>query len=182
MESRHIFQRLDELTRRELLSRGLTAAGWGSFAIVLGGGTIETVSFFFPRVVFRPPSTFRIGTPEAFLGNPEGADTYGVALVDERWKPTQRFFVVRERDRVYALSARCAHLGCTINWFADLRVFKCPCHGSEYHSNGVNFAGPAPRPLDRFRIALSADGQLVVDTSIVYEPERINVDGAFVKL
>jgi len=182
MESGHIFQRLDELTRRELLSRGLTAAGWGSFAIVLAGGTIETVSFFFPRVVFRPPSTFRIGTPEAFLGNPEGADTYGVALVDERWKPTQRFFVVRERDRVYALSARCAHLGCTINWFADLRVFKCPCHGSEYHSNGVNFAGPAPRPLDRFRIALSADGQLVVDTSIVYEPERINVDGAFVKL
>jgi cytochrome b6-f complex iron-sulfur subunit len=182
MESKHIFQQLGELTRRELLSRGLTAAGWGSFAIVLGGGTIETVSFFFPRVIFRPPSTFRIGTPEAFLGNPEGADTYGVALIDERWKPTQRFFVVRERDRVYALSARCTHLGCTINWFGDLRVFKCPCHGSEYHSNGVNFAGPAPRPLDRFRIGLSVDGQLVVDTSIVYGPERFGADGAFVKV
>jgi cytochrome b6-f complex iron-sulfur subunit len=182
MESKHIFQQLGELTRRELLSRGLTAAGWGSFAIVLGGGTIETVSFFFPRVIFRPPSTFRIGTPEGFLGNPEGADTYGVALIDERWKPTQRFFVVRERDRVYALSARCTHLGCTINWFGDLRVFKCPCHGSEYHSNGVNFAGPAPRPLDRFRIGLSVDGQLVVDTSIVYGPERFGADGAFVKV
>ena len=58
------------------------------------------------------------------------------------------------------LSARCAHLGCTVNWFGDQRIFKCPCHGSEYHSNGTNFAGPAPRPLDRFRIELSVDGQL----------------------
>ncbi len=182
METAQIFDRLEEMTRRELFSRGLSAAGWGSFAIVLAGGAIETVSFFFPRVIFRPPSTFKIGTPEAFVGNAEGADIYGVALVDERWKPTQRFFVVRERDRVYALSARCAHLGCTVNWFGDLRVFKCPCHGSEYHSNGVNFAGPAPRPLDRFRIVMGVDGQLVVDTSIVYGPERFSVDGAFIKL
>lgn len=182
MDTEAVLQHLSAMSRRELLSRGLTISGWGAFAVVLGTGAMETLSFLYPRVLFRPPSVFRIGAPDAFLGAGESADTYGVILVDERWKSKQRFFVVRERDRVYALSARCAHLGCTINWFADLRVFKCPCHGSEYHSNGVNFAGPAPRPLDRFRIALSADGQLVVDTSIVYEPERINVDGAFVKL
>jgi cytochrome b6-f complex iron-sulfur subunit len=133
-------------------------------------------------VLFRPPSTFRIGTPDGFLGAGESADTDGVILVDERWKSSQRFFVVRERDHVYALSARCAHLGCTVNWFGDLHVFKCPCHGSEYHSNGVHFAGPAPRPLDRFRIELNVDNQLVVDTSIVYGPERFAVDGAFVRL
>jgi cytochrome b6-f complex iron-sulfur subunit len=181
MDSRLAFQQLAELTRRELLSRGLTVSGWGAFAIVLGAGAIETVSFFFPRVLFQPPTTFRIGTPELFLASGENADVYGVLLVDDRWKSSHRFFVVRERDRVYALSARCAHLGCTINWFGDLRIFKCPCHGSEYHSNGVNFAGPAPRPLDRFRIEVNVDGQLVVDTGIIYGPERFNVDGAFVK-
>ena len=180
--SASILQQLTELTRREALARGITLAGWGSFAAVLGTGAIETVSFFFPRVLFQPPSTFRIGTPEAFLGSAEGADTYGVVLVDERWKSNHRFFVVRERDRVYALSARCAHLGCTVNWFGDLRIFKCPCHGSEYHSNGANFAGPAPRPLDRLRIELNVDGQIVVDTSIIYGPERFNVDGAFMKV
>jgi cytochrome b6-f complex iron-sulfur subunit len=150
--------------------------------VVLGTGAIETVNFFFPRVRFQPPSTFRIGTPDGFISSAERPDTYGVLLVDERWKPAQRFFVVRERDLLYALSARCAHLGCTVNWFADQRIFKCPCHGSEYHSNGANFAGPAPRPLDRFRIELSVDGQLVVDTGIIYSPDRFGVDGAFVKI
>ena len=177
-----IFDHLEEITRRELVSRGLTATGWGAFALVLGAGAIETVDFFFPRVLFRPPSKFRIGTPEAFVTAAEDADAYGVILVDERWKPSQRFFIVRERDRVYALSARCAHLGCTVNWFQDLHTFKCPCHGSEYRSNGTHFAGPAPRPLDRLRIDINVDGQLVVDTSIVYGPERFQVDGAFVRL
>jgi len=175
-------ERLVELTRREALSRGLAATGWGAFAMVLGTGTIETVSFFFPRVRFQPPSTFHIGTPEAFISSADRPDTYGVLLIDERWKSSQRFFVVRERDRIYALSARCAHLGCTVNWFSDLRIFKCPCHGSEYHSNGNNFAGPAPRPLDRFRIELSVDGQLIVDTGITYSPDRFGVDGAFVRV
>lgn len=172
----------EEISRRAALSRGLSIAGWGAFAVVLGAGAVETVSFFFPRVLFHPPSTFKIGSPEAFLGGEENADKYGVILVDQRWKSSQRFFVVRERDRVYALSARCAHLGCTVNWFSDSRIFKCPCHGSEYHSNGVHFAGPAPRPLDRHRIELNADGELVVDTGIVYGPERFNVDGASVRL
>jgi cytochrome b6-f complex iron-sulfur subunit len=182
MDTASVFQRLTEVSRREFLARGLTVSGWGAFAAVLGTGAVETVSFFYPRVLFRPPSTFRVGAPEEFLGAGETPDTYGVILVDERWKSSQRFFVVRERDRVYAFSARCTHLGCTINWFADPRIFKCPCHGSEYHSNGVNFAGPAPRPLDRFRIEVNVDNQLVVDTSITYGPERYGVDGAFVRL
>lgn len=175
-----IVERLVELSRREFLSRGLSAAGWGAFGVVLVAGAGETVDFFFPRVLFRPPSTFRVGTPETFLSRGGDADTYGVMLVDGEWKSEHRFFIVRERERIYALSARCAHLGCTVNWFGDQHIFKCPCHGSEYHSNGKNFAGPAPRPLDRFRISLSVDGQLIVDTSIIYGPERFNVDGAFV--
>ena len=182
MDRTGVLAQLTELTRREVLSRGLTVSGWGAFAVVLGTGAIETLNFFFPRVRFQPPSTFRIGTPDGFVSNAEHPDTYGVLLVDERWKPTQRFFVVREGDSIYALSARCAHLGCTVNWFGDQRIFKCPCHGSEYHSNGTNFAGPAPRPLDRFRIELSVDGQLIVDTGIIYSPDRFGVDGAFVRI
>ena len=177
-----VFQRLAELSRRELLSRGLAVAGWGGFAVVLGAGAIETVRFFFPRVLYRPPSTVRIGPPDAFVGGNADGDIYGVIFVDGRWKPSHRFFVVREPGRIYALSARCAHLGCTVNWFKDARTFKCPCHGSEYRSNGANFAGPAPRPLDRLRIELTSDGELLVDTDIVYGPERFNVDGAFIEL
>ncbi|HVM95933.1 MAG TPA: Rieske 2Fe-2S domain-containing protein [Candidatus Acidoferrales bacterium] len=171
-----------EITRREFVSRGLAAGGWGAFAAVIGVGGFETVRFFHPRVLYLPPSTFRIGEPDAFVSGGNDSDAFGVMLVDDRWKSQHRFVVVREHERIYALSARCAHLGCTVNWFSDLHIFKCPCHGSEYHSNGVNFAGPAPRPLDRLRITLNLDGQLVVDTSITYGPDRYDVDGAFVRV
>ncbi|MBI3951437.1 MAG: Rieske 2Fe-2S domain-containing protein, partial [Acidobacteria bacterium] len=60
------------------------------------------------------------------------------------------------------------HLGCTPNWLDSQKKFKCPCHGSGFRSSGVNFEGPAPRPLDRVKISLAADGQLLVDKSIVY--------------
>ena len=177
-----IINRLEQITRREFVSRGMTVAGWGAFGVVLGAGAYETVEFFFPRVIFRPPSTFRIGTSERFAGSAGDADTYGVILVDERWKARQRFFVVREVERIYAISARCVHLGCTVNWFGDRRIFRCPCHGSEYRSNGTHFAGPAPRPLDRFRIDMNTEGELIVNTSIVYASDRFDVDGAYVEV
>jgi cytochrome b6-f complex iron-sulfur subunit len=182
MDHTAILRQLTDATRREFVSRSLTVAGWGAFATVLAAGTVETIEFFFPQVLFRPPSTVRIGVIDAFLISVDGADRYGVVLVDERWKLQHRFYVVRERDRIYALSARCAHLGCTVNWFGEGRTFKCPCHGSEYRGNGLNFAGPAPRPLERLRIERNLDGELVVDTSIVYGPERFDVDGAFIRV
>lgn len=173
---------LDNLSRRDLLVKGAAAAGWGAFGLVVTTGALETLNFFFPRVVFRPPSRFTIGPVQEFTSAGGTPDQYGVILVDQRWKSTERFFLVREQERIHAASARCAHLGCTVNWFEDTRTFKCPCHGSEYHSNGVNFAGPAPRPLDRLRIELNAEGEIVVDTAIVYGPDRYGVDGAFVEL
>ncbi len=174
--------RLIELSRREFISRTLSVVGWGSFAAVLADGAFETVNFFYPRVVYSPPTTFRIGTPQVFLARDGNPDAYGVVFIDETFKPAERFFIVRAKDRVYALTARCAHLGCTVNWFPGLGIFKCPCHGSHYRSDGTNFAGPAPRPLDRLAISLSATGELVVNTALVYTAERAETDGAYVEL
>ena len=60
-------KRLPQLSRREVLSRGAAAAGWGAFGVVLLTGAVETIRFFFPRVIFRPPSRFKIGLLEEFL-------------------------------------------------------------------------------------------------------------------
>ena len=66
----------------------------------------------------------------------------------------------------------CTHLGCTPNWLsADLK-FKCPCHGSGFYITGINFEGPAPRPLERYKIKLSDDGQILVDKSKVFQQEK----------
>ena len=83
----------------------------------------------------------------------------------EKFKKEFRVWIVREEGGIYAVFAKCTHLGCTPRWLAAEKKFKCPCHGSGFFKTGLNFEGPAPRPLDRFLIKLSEDGQLVVDKS-----------------
>ena len=85
-------------------------------------------------------------------------------MVDERFKETRGVWVVNQEGRLYALIAICTHLGCPPNWLTEQNKFKCPCHGSGYYKNGVNFEGPTPRPLERAAISVDPqDGQLVID-------------------
>jgi cytochrome b6-f complex iron-sulfur subunit len=168
------------LTRRAFLNKGISVAGWGIMLTTLGAGLYEGMRFLYPSVVFHPPSKYVIGHVNDFITD-KRPDQYGVIFIDSRFKKNHRFFVVRDKDRVFALFARCTHLGCTVNWFEDLNIFKCPCHGSEFHSNGVEFAGPAPRPLDRHHITLDSEGNLIVDTALVYtkqefEDQRIYIE------
>lgn len=172
---------LPGISRRELLQKGLSVVGWGSLFALTAAGAVETVRFFSPSVVFHPPSTYEIGTIDDFsLGS--DPDSHGVIYVESKWKNEHRFFVIREQSRIYALFARCTHLGCTVNWFSGLGIYKCPCHGSQFYSNGVNFAGPAPRPLDRLKIFMNARGNLVVDTSVVYDIKEFEAQQAFIRL
>ena len=71
----------------------------------------------------------------------------------------------------YALITVCTHLGCTPSWLEGERKFKCPCHGSGFYITGINFEGPAPRPLERAGIRLAEDGMLEVDKSIKFQEE-----------
>jgi cytochrome b6-f complex iron-sulfur subunit len=103
----------------------------------------------------------------------------------ERWKEKYGVWIVRSTEAIYALVAVCVHLGCTPNWLAAQNKFKCPCHGSGYYVSGINFEGPAPRPLERAEITLSPDdGQIIVDkaTRYLYERGQWSDPKAFVKM
>lgn len=169
------------ISRREAILRGCSFIGWGCLVSTCALGMRETVQFFVPRVIFQPPTRFTISAIDEFISD-AGADAYGVIAVDTRWRTERRFFIVRERTMIYAVSARCTHLGCSINWFEQERIFRCPCHGSGYRSNGINFSGPAPRRLDRFRIELSTEHRIIVDTGVVYSVERFGADGAYINV
>lgn len=142
-------------TRREFL----TLAGWGVFFAGLFGSLLASLRFFIPRVTYDPPSVFKIGKPEDYLPG----------QVDNRFKKKYRIWVARDMPSqgggIYVIYAKCTHLGCTPNWLAGQRKFKCPCHGSGFRWGGINFEGPAPRPLERCRVALAEDGQIRVDVS-----------------
>ena len=114
--------------------------------------------FFFPRVLYEPKTTFVVGYPSDIH--------FGV---DTRFQSADRIWMVRDAEGVFAIFARCTHLGCTPDWIEGEQKFKCPCHGSGYDNEGINFEGPAPRPMDRAHIALLPDGEIQVDTSILYQ-------------
>ncbi len=62
------------------------------------------------------------------------------------------------------ISVICQLLGCAVHWTKKKNIFECPCYGSKYYKNGVNFAGSAPRPLYHFQVSLADDDKLVVNT------------------
>ncbi len=136
--------------------------GWLAFAAATGGFFISMIRFLFPNVLFEPPQSFKIGYPEEFVpGN-----------VDIRYKKKYSIWVVRNDEGIYALSTVCTHLGCTPNWLMAEQKFKCPCHGSGFRFSGINFEGPAPRPLERFMIYLAGDGKIVVDKTKSFKFEK----------
>jgi cytochrome b6-f complex iron-sulfur subunit len=148
------------VTRRGFLS--WIGVAWISFSGALGVASLSTLRFFFPNVLFEPPQTFKAGFP----------DEYIAGQVDNRFKESFGVFMVRDQGTIYAIKAVCTHLGCTPNWLEAEFKFKCPCHGSGFYISGINFEGPAPRPLERYRIVMADDGQILVDKTKIYRSEK----------
>ena len=149
---------------------------WASVAGFLTTCFLMFVRFFLPRAIFEPSSTFKIGFPGDYsLG------------VDTKYQQQYRIWVDKTSDRLFVVYARCTHLGCTPDWKASENKFKCPCHGSGYDSEAINFEGPAPRPMDRAHVELDAEGQIVVDVSKLYkwpkgERNEFNDPGAYIPI
>ena len=138
-------------------------AGWAAVFTGLSVAGLGFLRFWFPRVLFEPPTSFKAGFPTEYLPG----------TVSERFKNSERVWIVREPDgSFYGLSAICTHLGCTPRWLEAEDKFKCPCHGSGFKRTGVNFEGPAPRPLERVKITLAEDGQILIDKGVIFRKEK----------
>ena len=160
-----------ELPRRSALA-GIVATlcspiviAWGSFVATCTASGLALARFMMPNVLVEPPTRFKIGPPT----------DYSPGTVSTKWQAQFNIWVVNnEVDGVrciYALSTVCTHLGCTPNWLEGEQKFKCPCHGSGFYKTGINFEGPAPRPLERVGLRLAEDGMLEVDKSIKFQRE-----------
>lgn len=64
-----------------------------------------------------------------------------------------------EEFQVFAIN--CAHLGCPVRWFAQSKLFLCPCHGGAYYADGSRASGPPPRGLFEYRHRISG-GRLTI--------------------
>jgi cytochrome b6-f complex iron-sulfur subunit len=147
--------------------RAWMGLAWGAFTAASAAALAATGRFMFPNVLNEPPQQFKAGFP----------NEYGMG-VDERWKEKFGIWLVRTNEDIvqaasgfYSLSVTCTHLGCTPNYLSAENKFKCPCHGSGFRTTGINFEGPAPRPLERDRIVLAEDGQILIDKSRKFQFE-----------
>ncbi len=158
----------DDDGRRSFLSYAVgsfMAIGFTALSVTGGLFTLGLARFFFPNVLAEPPSRFKVGSKEGFpAGKVETkyVAQYGVWVVNSDFEGVQQ---------IYALKTVCTHLGCTPNWLEAEQKFKCPCHGSGFYKDGINFEGPAPRPLERYAIRIADDGQLEVDKSKSFQEE-----------
>ncbi|MHC4547419.1 MAG: QcrA and Rieske domain-containing protein [Planctomycetota bacterium] len=157
------FEAPDLASRREAF---WMAAGWGLFGWASLTSIGMLVSFLFPRAPFDPKQVFRIGFPEDY---PPGTVSEAFMKSNGVWICNQEY---NGTQILYALISICTHLGCTPNWLEADAKFKCPCHGSGFYPSGINFEGPAPRPLERARVFLGDDGQVVVDKTKKFQQEK----------
>ncbi len=134
--------------RRELLTAGSAFAVMGLAAAGTGGALFR---YMFPVVSYGTPLKFQVPVDDL----PETGDE----VIFSEMKTVLRR---QSETEVAAISLVCTHLGCTVN-----RVetgFLCPCHGSQYDSDGIVVGGPAPKTLPWLDIRKVPGGKIEIDT------------------
>lgn len=140
------------LSRRD----ALLALGSLSLVTALTGLLRETMRFLTPPLSQARPSTLIAGLPTEF---PSGE------LTPLAEGPV---FIGRDEAGLFALSAVCTHLGCTVARSGE--GLTCPCHGSRFAIDGANLTGPAARPLPYLALKLSDEGLVEVELNQGVEP------------
>ena len=132
--------------RRDFL--GLASLWSAGIALMIG--LLGALRLPVPAVFPESNSRVKLGPRQRFNGT------------KVTWFPEYRLWIYSDEGELYAISAICTHLGCTVAT-QEGGGFFCPCHGSRFGPSGAVVAGPAPRPLVHLDLFFSPDGQLVVD-------------------
>ncbi len=147
----------DGLPRREFLSAATLAA----VSVMLGacssdsGGSKGGVTSPTGPNQEPPPATGGTTLNVTLSAFPALANVGGMAAVGSLGnKPVA---VVRTGASSFtALSRICTHASCDVDIQASR--FVCPCHGSEFNSDGQAIRGPAQAALQRFNVAVGTGG------------------------
>ena len=113
------------------------------FRLAVASGFAAPLAVFLRYHLKRPPRLVRVARrlrPGGFIIEPE-------------------FIIIDTAAGPVALSRRCTHLGCRLNFNEARRELVCPCHHSRFSAAGKRLAGPARRDLARFPLRRLGDGK-----------------------
>lgn len=107
------------------------------------------------KIVVGPVENFQDGVPTLFTftrtkvnGWEKTVNSYGV-------------YVLREGDKVTALSNRCTHLSCRVKWSDEKSAYLCPCHDAAFAKDGTVRSGPPPKELDHLEASIE-EGKIFI--------------------
>lgn len=132
---------IELMARRTFLDYAIGAAAAGAAAF----GLWATVA------IARPPRRARHRDEETVVSRSrlQSADAVTFQLGHDLG------ILVRTGGQFYALSAICTHKWtCQVEWDGRRQQLLCPCHNGAFDLEGNVVAGPPPRPLQRWRVAV----------------------------
>ena len=125
--------------RREFIKKGAVWGGYALGALALGFPVFSFIGF---RKISEKTIVFPPDAQHAIASFKEGV------------------YLMSTKDGFRALSAKCPHLGCTVNFHAVSETFKCPCHGSTFDASGEWISGPARKNLQSLPIKKTPGGDI----------------------
>lgn len=123
-----------KFTSRKSLSRRLLLIG-GSILLIY-----PFIRFILHRVP-RKPVTVKITEP----------------LKQDRYLASNEFYIFAENEKIWAVSRKCTHLGCRLNYKEEENILECPCHQSRFSSTGQVMNGPSQRQLPTYKVERNSD-------------------------
>ena len=143
-------------SRRTVLKVGIGVMGAG----LAGGVGVPALSYlWFPVGQAETSSGAElslVGRRDQFGSEPKKVDIFQDKV--DAWNRVKHVkvgsvWVMEKEGKLMALSTRCPHLGCAIDWDLGSSQFICPCHDSAFSPEGTRIHGPSPRSMDHLEIA-----------------------------
>lgn len=123
----------------------------------LGASVVASVAaFLYPVLRYLiPPPAAELGSDLALAGKVGDLKPNTGKIF--RFGSRPALLVLGSDGKYVALSAVCTHLGCTVQYRADLHDVWCACHNGLYDLSGHNISGPPPRPLEAYEVIVKGD-------------------------
>jgi Rieske Fe-S protein len=139
----------DGISRRNFMDKALWIGGTALVAAVVYPITRYLVP---PEQAEPDPKTVNVGKVDEFQPNT------GVIF---KMGNKPGLLIRTQEGEFHAFIAICTHLQCTVQYRPDWKLIWCACHNGKYDLNGINIAGPPPRPLTPLAVNVS-DGSVFV--------------------
>jgi Rieske Fe-S protein len=131
--------------------------------LLLGAGVVGWMgSVFFPILRYLKPLGAQTQNGPIKLSDEERSKLEKERAVIVRAGAARVLVLEDAEQRLRAMSAKCTHEGCTVQYVPGESVIWCACHNGRFDLDGRVLAGPPPRPLETYACHREADGAVIV--------------------